>query len=46
MMPWPLTRAEIGLAGGPLRTESVDFLPAGDPPLPHLPHWRAEFHRD
>jgi 2-polyprenyl-3-methyl-5-hydroxy-6-metoxy-1,4-benzoquinol methylase len=46
MMPWPLTRAEIDLAGGPLHTESVDFLPAGDPPLPHLPHWRAEFRRD
>lgn len=45
MMPWPLTRAEVGLAGGPLRATSVDLLPAGDPPLPHLPHWRAEFHR-
>jgi SAM-dependent methyltransferase len=45
-MPWPLTRAEIDLAGGPLRTESVDLLlPAGDPPVPHLPHWRAEFRR-
>ena len=46
-MPWPLTRAEIDLAGGPLRTVSVDLVqPVGDPPVPHLPHWLAEFHRD
>lgn len=45
MMPWPLTRAEVDLAGGDLRAVSVELLPSGDPPLPHLPHWRAEFHR-
>lgn len=46
-MPWPLTRAELDLAGGPLRPVAVDLLlPAGDPPIPHLPHWRAEFRRD
>jgi SAM-dependent methyltransferase len=45
MMPWPLTRAEIDLAGGQLRTASVELLPIGNQPFPHLPHWRAEFHR-
>jgi 2-polyprenyl-3-methyl-5-hydroxy-6-metoxy-1,4-benzoquinol methylase len=45
MMPWPLTRAEIDLAGGQLRTASVELLPIGNQPLPQLPHWRAEFHR-
>ena len=45
MMPWPLTRDEIDLAGGELRAVSVELLPIGNEPLPHLPHWRAEFHR-
>jgi SAM-dependent methyltransferase len=45
MMPWPLTRDEIDLAGGELHAVSVELLPIGNEPLPHLPHWRAEFHR-
>lgn len=50
MMPWPLMRAEVDLADGDLRSVSVELLPAGGSPLPHLPHCRAfptgaEFHR-
>jgi SAM-dependent methyltransferase len=44
MMPWPLTRQELDLAGGPLRPVSVEqFLDDEDPPKLR---WRAEFHRD
>jgi 2-polyprenyl-3-methyl-5-hydroxy-6-metoxy-1,4-benzoquinol methylase len=43
MMPWPLTRAEVELAGGPLRAGSVELVMGEDPPLPR---WRAEFTRD
>ena len=43
-MPWPLTRRELDLAGGPLRTVSVEqFMDNGD--MPKL-RWRAEFRRD
>ena len=45
MMPWPLTRAEVDLAGGDLRTVSVELVPIGNEPFPHLPHWRGEFRR-
>ena len=45
MMPWPLTRAEVDLAGGELPAVSVELVPIGNEPFPHLPHWRAEFHR-
>jgi hypothetical protein len=43
-MPWPLTRRELGLAGGPLRTAGVEQFMDGDDP-PKL-RWRAEFRRD
>jgi SAM-dependent methyltransferase len=44
MMPWPLTRAELDQAGGPLRTVSVEqFFDEEDPPKLR---WRAEFRRD
>lgn len=43
-MPWPLTRAELDLAGGPLRARRIEeFSTDGNPPGPH---WRAEFRRD
>jgi SAM-dependent methyltransferase len=43
-MPWPLTRRELDLAGGPLRTVRVEqFMDSGT--LPRL-RWRAEFRRD
>jgi hypothetical protein len=42
MMPWPLTRAELRAAAGPLRAVSVEHLMVRTP----LPHWRAEFTRD
>ena len=43
MMPWPLTRAEVELAGGPLRASSIDYFMGENPALPR---WRAEFTRD
>jgi SAM-dependent methyltransferase len=44
MMPWPLTRAEVDQAGGPLRAVSVEqFVDDEDPPKLR---WRAEFRRD
>ena len=43
MMPWPLTRAEIDRAGGPLATVRVEYSEGGQP---FLPRWRAEFRRD
>ena len=44
MMPWPLTRRELDLAGGPLRPVSVEqFFDDEDPPKLR---WRAEFRRD
>lgn len=43
MMPWPLTRAELERAGGPLRTVRVEHSEGGEP---FLPRWRAEFRRD
>jgi hypothetical protein len=44
MMPWPLTRAELDQAGGPLRAVTVEqFLDAEDPPKLR---WRAEFRRE
>jgi SAM-dependent methyltransferase len=43
-MPWPLTRRELDLAGGPLRSVRVEqFMDSGT--LPRL-RWRAEFRRD
>ncbi len=43
-MPWPLTRREIDLAGGPLRLIQLEkFLDQEDPPKLR---WRAEFRRD
>jgi SAM-dependent methyltransferase len=42
MMPWPLTRAEVELAGGPLRARSVECFMGENP---DLPRWRAEFTR-
>lgn len=42
MMPWPLTRAELERAGGPLRTIRIDYSEGGEP---FLPRWRAEFRR-
>jgi hypothetical protein len=42
MMPWPLTRAEVELAGGPLRARSVEYFMGESP---ELPRWRAEFTR-
>jgi len=44
MMPWALTRRELDLAGGPLRSVSVEqFMDDEDPPKLR---WRAEFRRD
>ena len=43
MMPWPLTRSEVELAGGPLRARSIEYFMGHDP---DLPRWRAEFTRD
>lgn len=40
MMPWPVTRAELDLAGGPLRARSIEHFTGRNPPLPR---WRAEF---
>jgi SAM-dependent methyltransferase len=42
-MPWPLTRAEIGLAGEPLRVHRIEQFTGQVPPLPR---WRAEFRHD
>jgi SAM-dependent methyltransferase len=42
MMPWPLTRAELEAAGGPLRAHSIELFMGQNPPLPR---WRAEFTR-
>jgi SAM-dependent methyltransferase len=44
MMPWPLTRAELALAGGALRAGRISLFEA-DGNLPG-PHWLAEFCRD
>jgi SAM-dependent methyltransferase len=44
MMPWPLTRAELDLAGGPLHAHRVERLISQENPVG--PHWRAEFWRD
>jgi SAM-dependent methyltransferase len=42
-MPWPLTRAELAAAAGPLRVRKIEqFLGT----MPALPRWRAEFVRD
>ena len=43
-MPWPLTRAELDQAGGPLRLVSVEQFDDNEDP-PKL-RWRAEFRRD
>ena len=44
MMPWPMTRAEIDQAGGPLRAVRVEqCLDDEDPPKLR---WRAQFRRD
>jgi SAM-dependent methyltransferase len=44
MMPWALTRAELSLAGGPLRVHRIEkYLADEDPPRLW---WRAEFRRD
>ncbi|HEX3713749.1 MAG TPA: methyltransferase domain-containing protein [Trebonia sp.] len=43
-MPWPLTRAELDLAGGPLRPARVEKF-FDDEDQPKL-RWRAEFRRD
>jgi SAM-dependent methyltransferase len=43
MMPWPLTRAELGVAAGPLRVRRIEHFMGRVPPLPR---WRAEFVRD
>lgn len=43
MMPWPLTRTELELAGGPLRAASTEYFMGENP---QLPRWRAEFTRD
>jgi SAM-dependent methyltransferase len=43
-MPWPLTRREVELAGGPLLLVRLErFLDREDPPKLR---WRAEFRRD
>ncbi len=43
LMPWALTRHELGLAGGPLREVRVEqFMDDEDPPKLR---WRAEFRR-
>jgi 2-polyprenyl-3-methyl-5-hydroxy-6-metoxy-1,4-benzoquinol methylase len=44
LMPWPLTRAELARAGGPLRAHRIEKY-ADDEDPPRL-HWRAEFRRD
>jgi len=44
MMPWPLTRSELSLAGGTLRAHRIEqFMDGEDPPKLR---WRAEFRRD
>lgn len=44
MMPWPLTRSELEIAGGPLRAHRIEqFSDNEDPPKLR---WRAEFRRD
>jgi SAM-dependent methyltransferase len=44
LMPWPLTRRELDLAGGPLRPVLIEqFLDSEDPPKLR---WRAEYRRD
>ena len=43
MMPWPLTRAELDAAAGPLRARRIERFMGRVPPLPR---WRAEFVRD
>ena len=44
MMPWPLTRAELAQAGGPLRVHRIEkYLDAEESPRLR---WRAEFRRD
>jgi hypothetical protein len=44
MMPWPLTRAELDQASGPLRPVSIEQFDDNEDP-PKL-RWRAEFRRD
>jgi SAM-dependent methyltransferase len=43
MMPWPLTRAELDVAAGPLRARRIEQFIGR---VPALPRWRAEFVRD
>jgi 2-polyprenyl-3-methyl-5-hydroxy-6-metoxy-1,4-benzoquinol methylase len=43
MMPWPLTRAELALAGGPLDAYRIEKYADDEEPL--RLHWRAEFRR-
>jgi SAM-dependent methyltransferase len=43
MMPWPLTRAELMAAGGPLHVHRIEQSPDGE--LPPKLRWRAEFRR-
>jgi SAM-dependent methyltransferase len=43
MMPWPLTRAELDVAAGPLRARRIEQFMGR---VPALPRWRAEFVRD
>jgi hypothetical protein len=43
-MPWPLTQAELALAGGPLRVHRIEKHTGREYP-PRL-WWRAEFRRD
>jgi SAM-dependent methyltransferase len=43
MMPWPLTRAELELARGPLAERHVGHFTGTSPALPR---WLAEFARD
>lgn len=43
MMPWPLTRAELDAAAGPLRARRIEQFMGH---VPALPRWRAEFVRD
>jgi SAM-dependent methyltransferase len=43
MMPWPLTRAELELARGPLAERRVEHFMGTSPALPR---WLAEFARD
>jgi SAM-dependent methyltransferase len=43
MMPWPLTRAELDVAAGPLRARRIEQFRGR---VPALPRWRAEFVRD